>query len=558
LQITYRQKTTSYQIKSTEYSLLDFFFFLASIFVSLKPLFMKLSLLTIASAFAMNTYSQAPTIQWQKNLTGSAYNTCYSTIQTSDGGYVATGASNSIDSYFTGNKGDMDGWVAKLDASGAVIWNKNLGGSSQDQFYCIAQCTDGGFIAAGYVKSNDGDVSGNHGNQYGPYFEDDCWVVKLDPNGNILWQKTLGGAAAEQVWSIKETADGGCILAATSSSMDGDISNHHGTDGAPDYWIIKLDVNGNTQWEHSFGGSDHDYCFSIDKTSDGGYIIAGSSSSTDDDVTPLSSSFPDIKCWIIKLDANGTLSWEKSFLVEQYFTPKCIQQTSDGGYIIAGSSSDFSDNDGAVLKLDQNGLFQWEKTFGGTSYDRFNYIEETTNGGYIISGSTESNNGDISNFYGGVNDCWIVNIDVNGNLLWEKTYGGSGDDEAYSIRKTNDNGYIVSTISSSSNHDVNATGYNSYNAWIFKLIPLSTGITENQPSNTFSIYPNPANDIIHINASASVTNESYSIVNTLGQTVLNGKLENERSTIDVQTLQAGIYFLQIGDKQTQSYKIIKN
>lgn len=520
---------------------------------------MKTLLLTIVSAFALNTYSQAPTIQWQTNLMGTGWDECHAIIQTADGGYAATGGTNSNDGDFIGSKGDVDGWVVKLDASGTVIWTKNVGGSTQDRLYCIAQSTDGGLIAAGYTKSNDGDVSGNHGNQYGPYFADDCWVVKLDANGNILWQKTLGGSAAEQVWSIKETSDGGCILAATSLSDDGDVSNHHGGEADPDYWIVKLDANGTIQWEKSFGGSDDEFVFSMDKTSDGGYIIAGNSMSNDGDVTPVGLPLWSMACWITKIDANGTLLWDNSFLIQQGFTPNCIKQTSDGGYIIAGVASDNSDYSGVLLKTDASGTFQWEKTYGGTSRDEFSYIEETSTGGFMVLGRTTSNDGDVSNFYGGYNDCWIVNTDMNGNILWEKSYGGSSDDYAYTICKTNDNGYVISTTSSSSDHDVITTSIYDYNAWIFKLTPSSvTGIQESTLSNSFSIYPNPTNDIIHINTSTSLINESYAIINTLGQTVLNGKLENEHSTIDVQTLQSGIYFLQIGSKQTQSYKIIKN
>ena len=521
---------------------------------------MKLLLLTIASAFALNTYSQAPTIQWQTNLMGTGWDECHAIIQTADGGYAATGGTNSADGNFTGSKGDQDGWVAKLDASGTVIWTKNLGGSSQDRLYCIAQSTDGGLIAAGYTKSNDGDVSGNHANQYGPYFEDDCWIVKLDVNGNIVWQKTLGGSWAEQVWSIKETSDGGCILAATSLSDDGNVSNHHGIGSNHDYWIIKLDASGTIQWEKSLGGSGDEFVFSLDKTSDGGYIVAGSSMSIDGDVTPVGLPLWSMACWIVKLDSNGTIIWDNSFQIQQSFVPKCIIQTSDGGYIVAGNSSTSSNNSGALLKIDQNGTFQWKKTYGGTSHDEFSGIEETSNGGFMIIGNTESNDGDVSNFYGGYYDCWIVNTDINGNIIWEKNYGGSSDDYANSICKTNDNGYIISTVSNSIDYDVtSALGNNSYNAWVFKLNPLSVGLQENQLTNiVLSIYPNPANDIIHINASSSLTNESYSIINTLGQTVLNGKLENDNTTINVQTLQAGVYFLQIGSKQTQSYKIIKN
>lgn len=515
---------------------------------------MKTLLFTIASVITLNSFSQAPSIQWKKNMEGSFYDGAYSIKQTADGGYISTGSSNSSNGDFTGNKGDMDGWVAKLDASGITQWKKNLGGSSQDQLYTIVQTSDGDFVAAGYTKSNDGDISGYHGTPQNPS-ADDCFIIKLDANGNTLWERTLGGSNTEQIWSVKETTDGGCIMTGTSNSIDGDVSNLHGTGTYSDYWVVKLDVNGNIQWQNSFGGSENDYSSSVIQTTDGGYIVTGVTTSTDGDV--LSNTDPNYfsNCWVVKLNANGIITWEKSYLVDYGAEAKCIQQTSDGGYVIAGSTTTLSDMNGLIIKLDNTGTLQWQKTYGGSAEDKFSYIEETSNGQYIIAGTTFSNDGDANNNYGGYGDCWIVNTDVNGNILWQKNYGGSGDDVAYSIHQTNDNGFILSTYTSSTDFDV-TNNYGSYDAWIVKFNPLSVGIEEKNKNEIFSLYPNPAKDVISINIANKIS-ASFYITNAIGEQVLSGNIDDYNNQINISNLTSGMYFIQLDGQEKQSYKFIK-
>ena len=176
----------------------------------------------------------------------------------------------------------------KLDATGNITWQKSLGGTNQDYGYSIQQTTGGGYIVAGYSNSNDGDVTGNNGGV-------DCWIVKLDTVGNITWQKSLGGSGFDSAYSIKQTQDGGFIVACESYSNDGDVT---GNNGSYDYWIVKLDSGGEITWQKSFGGSEGDAASSIQQTNDGGYIIAGSSYSNDGDLTVNNGLN---EHWIIKL-----------------------------------------------------------------------------------------------------------------------------------------------------------------------------------------------------------------------------------------------------------------
>ncbi|MBM7560374.1 Ig-like domain-containing protein [Marinitoga litoralis] len=236
--------------------------------------------------------------QWQKTFGGSDLDSAHSIEQTTDGGFIVAGYTKSNDGDVTGNHGlySYDYWIIKLDENGNLEWQKTFGGSDSDSAHSIEQTTDGGFIVAGYTKSNDGDVTGNHGGA-------DYWIIKLDSNGNLEWQKTFGGSNWDYAQSIEQTTDGGFIVAGYTWSNDGDVTGNHGL-YSYDYWIIKLDENGNLEWQKTFGGSDSDSAHSIEQTTDGGFIVAGSTRSYDGDVTGDKG---DYDYWIIKLDESGNL-----------------------------------------------------------------------------------------------------------------------------------------------------------------------------------------------------------------------------------------------------------
>ncbi|MCK9447725.1 MAG: T9SS type A sorting domain-containing protein [Bacteroidales bacterium] len=434
----------------------------------MKHLFLTVTLFSVTLL-----YAQAPEIEWQKSLGGSGMEVAFSIQQTSDGGYITAGYSNSNDGDVSGNHGDRDYWIVKLDNAGNLEWQKSIGGSHEDWAYSIQQTSDGGYIAAGYTFSNNGDVSGNHG-------ASDYWVVKLDDTGNIQWQKCLGGSGYDSAKSIQQTSDGGYIVAGSSESNDGDVSGNHG--GYGDYWVVKLDESGNIQWQKCLGGSDDDYYAVIQQTSDGGYIVAGASWSSDGDVTGNHNS---TDYWIVKLDIAGTIQWEKSLGGSSEDWPESIQQTSDGGYIVAGESKS---NDGDVtgnhdngeqlgdywaVKLDATGNIQWEKSLGGSEQDWAYSIQQTFDGGYIVAGYSYSNDGDVSGNHGN-SDYWAVKLDDSGTIQWQKTLGGNGWDVATATQQTLDGGYIIAGVSMSNDGDVSGN-HGGADVWIVKL--AGSGVT---------------------------------------------------------------------------------
>jgi hypothetical protein len=365
------------------------------------------------------------TIVWNKLLGGNGLEKPFSIQQAIDGGYIIAGYSgSSVGGDVTGPiHGSLEFWIVKLDALGNITWNKSLGGTNGDEAYSIQQTTDGGYIVAGYSASSaTGNVTGtNHG--LGDY-----WIVKLDALGNIIWNKLLGGSALDVPREIQQTTDGGYIVAGYSaSSANGDVTgtNH----GLNDCWIVKLDALGNILWNKLLGGNSDERIYSIQQATDGGYILAGySTSSINGDVTATNHGSNDY--WIVKLDASGNILWNKLLGGGSSDFALSIQQTTDGGYIVAGASLSSANGDVSgtthgnydfwIVKLDALGNISWNKLLGGSGIDAANSIRQTSNGKYIIAGhSSSSVNGDVTGGNHGINDLWIVKLDAGGNIIYQ-------------------------------------------------------------------------------------------------------------------------------------------
>lgn len=496
----------------------------------------------LTSTFLFLIYSalaaqSAPSIEWQKALGGTHGESANAVHQTSDGGYIVAGHSMSNDGDVTGNHGGGDYWIVKLNPAGGIQWQKTLGGSNVDDAQSIRQTTDGGYIIAGSSNSGDGDISGNHGNY-------DYWIVKLDSNGNMQWQKSLGGSSMDMAQSIQQTSEGGYIVAGSSSSNDGDVSGNH---GGGDYWIVKLDINGNIQWQKSLGGSSSEQVNSVQQTFDGGYIIAGTTVSTDGDITV---SYGNNDFWVVKLDSGGNMQWQKTLGNIGDNIGYYAQQTFDGGYIAVGTSFNSSNLESGlpdywVIKLSNNGTIEWDKYFGGSFHDNAITIRQTPEWDYIVAGWTASNNGQVTNHHGNL-DYWIIKLDSSGNLKWEKTLGGPDFDYLTALELTADNGYIVSGSTGSTSGDV--TGHHGMiDAWIVKLSPEQLGIPENQQRHKPNLYPNPAKEFFYLD---HLPREStISITDMSGRKLFSQKYNEEKIKISTSAFMEGLYMVQVKNRE---------
>ena len=284
-----------------------------------------------------------------------------------------------------------------------------------------------------------------------------AWVVKLNARGNIVWQKNFGGSREDSANSIQQTKDGGYIFAGMTSSADGDVTGNH-EDG--DIWVVKLNASGGIVWQKYFGGTGSDYANSIQQTSDDGYIVAGTINNPTD---KASENFNPYDAFVIKLNASGNIMWQKSFGDSGWNTANFIQQTSDDGYIFAGytlpSAADY--NEAWIVKLNASGDIEWQKHLGGSGGDEANSIQQTDDGGYIFAGYTTSNDGDVVGVHG-LGDLWIVKLNASGDIVWQKCFGGSAWDYANSIQQTNDGGYIVAGSTYSTGSDMTDNHDNRY------------------------------------------------------------------------------------------------
>jgi hypothetical protein len=319
--------------------------------------------------------------------------------QTSDGGYILAGYTSSF-----GAGGD-DIFLIKTDANGNVQWAKTYGGTRNDRAYSVQQTSDGGYIVAGITYSFGVDSG-------------DIFLIKTDANGNVIWAKTYGGTRYDWASSVQQTSDGGYIVAGWTWSFGA---------GWDDIFLIKTDANGNIQWAKTYEGTYYDWAYSVQQTSDGGYIVAGGTSFWGDYV------------FLIKTDANGNIIWSKTYIGTDDIWAHSVQQASDGGYIVAGNIGYY---DIFLIKTDANGNIQWAKTYGGTDWDEAYSVQQTSDGGYILAGGTYS-------FGAGGADIFLIKTDANGNIIWAKTYGGTYGDRAYSVQQTSDGGYIVAGYTAS-------------------------------------------------------------------------------------------------------------
>ncbi len=455
-------------------------------------------LLFIIAALSFETIlAQAPGIQWNKlyggtNIDWTSFSGGKSMRQTADGGYIIAGQTrSSLSGNVTGTNHDATGgtddiWVLKLDAAGNITWQQLLGGSSFDNASDIQQTADGGYIIAGSsTSSQSGDVTGvNNGNG-------DIWIVKLDAAGNKQWDKLMGGSEGEGVNAIRQTADGGYIVAGYSNTPQpgGDITGtNHSSFFTDDYWIIKLDASGNKVWDKLFGGDDYDRPLSVVQTADGGYMVAGDcNSSANGDVS--GTNHGDWDFWLLKLDAAGNKLWDKILGGTLWDYNANIEQTADGGFILAGSTLNSQNGDISgtshggwdywIVKLDGAGNITWDKLLGGSALDQAYSVRQTTDGGFIIAGvSASSQSGDVTGTnldpapFSKSGDIWLVKLDAAGNKKWEKLTGGDKDETTPNVVITPDGGYIMTAVSlSSQSGDVTATTNGNKDLWIVRFLP---------------------------------------------------------------------------------------
>jgi len=293
-----------------------------------------------------------------------------------------------------------------------IEWSRTYGGISDDVAWSVIQTNDRGYAIVGWTDS------------FGAGYED-FWLVKTDSVGNMQWNRTYGGASpamfGERAYSIIQTSDEGYAMVGETSSFGA---------GSRDFWLVKTDSNGTMQWNKPYGGTNQEEAYSVIQTSDGGYAIAG-----------RTLSFGVVgyeNMWLVKTDSNGNMEWSKAYGGAGIEIAYSVIQTSDGGYVIGGETGPWGNvRDIWLVKTDSNGNMQWDKKYGVGAFDASFSMVQTKDGGYAIAGLTAEPVGDE------YEDFYLVKTDADGNMEWNKTYGGISRDQAWSVIQTLDGGYML-------------------------------------------------------------------------------------------------------------------
>ncbi len=483
-----------------------------------RNLYLVFLMLLISSIVLAQT---PPDTLWTKTYGGDHHESAHSIQQTIDGGYIIAGGTDSF------GAGYYDMWLIKTDENGNIEWRQTYGGYFLDYAKSVQQTEDGGYIIAGYTDS------------FGAG-DDDFWLVRIDENGNEEWNQTYGGIHRDRAESVKQTTDGGYIVVGWFETLGISYLNS---------LIIKTDENGNEEWTVTYGGENFSTANSVIQAADGNYIIAG-----------VIKPYGDENCdfMLLKIDENGNIEWNQAYDYDFHDIANCVQQATDGGYIIVGYTGPFDsyDRDYLLLKTDENGNEEWNQTYSFSNNNFAESVQQTTDGGYIIAGR--------NNPYGSsYADYWIVKTDEFGNEEWNQTYNycGATADYAESIQQTNDGGYIIG------GRTHNFATYDS-DVWLIRLgsevIAEDNTISKFSNSN-LSNYPNPFNPSTTIYFTTECTgNTEIIIYNIKGQkiktlfnenldagihqVVWNGKDDKKR------TVPSGIYLYKL---ETDKYSEVK-
>ena len=343
--------------------------------------------------------AQPPEVEWFRTFGLDSADIAYSVQQTMDGGYIYAGQTGPSSWYGT------DALLVKTDSIGIMDWYRLYGGEEVDNAKSVLQTSDGGYIIAGRTASFG--VGSN-----------DMYVVKTDSQGDTLWTRTYGGVSSDAAESVIQTSDGGYAIAGDFRLSYMDLF---------EMYLVKIDILGDTLWTRTYGGSNDRKAYCVRQTRDGGFVLVGfNGGGSDSDI------------YLVKTDSLGNLQWSGTYGGTGYETAQSVLQSADGGYIVVGTTTSFGINwnDIYVIKTDTLGDTLWTRTYGGDGFEYAYEVQQTNDGGYIIAGCTES-------FCSGGYDLYLLKINTIGDTIWTLVYGGENSESGRSIALTSDGGYII-------------------------------------------------------------------------------------------------------------------
>ena len=462
------------------------------------------------------------TPEWQKSYGGNGVDLLQSVKLTRDGGFILAGTSSSDKSGDKKEncKGKEDFWVIKLDAKGGEIWQRTIGGSGQEKLLSIAQTVDGGYILGGTSSSNKSEpdekgVEDKYGKTEDSRGSLDYWVVKLDSKGEIKWQRTLGGQYADELKSIEQTNDKGYILGGYSNSpISGDKSQDNF--GLNDYWIVKLDEDGNESWQRTLGGDHDDNLFALSQTQDGGFIVGGNSNSGATN-TKAQTNKNGTDFWVLKLDKIGTIEWQETYNYGKKDILSSIVENPDGTFLIGGY---------AQSESNQSSVNSVQKTAGKKADKE------------------------------GINDYIALKIKANGEEIWTQTVGSKGDEILRKLFETRDGGYILAGTSKGQVSRDKQSNIGGSDFWIVKLKDKEK---KDKEKYKIEAVPNPAISYTNVIITYEYKDGTATLYDLNGRHLQSVTLTGEKTIpIDLSDFPQGIYLIEVKtDVSTDGVKVIK-
>jgi hypothetical protein len=436
----------------------------------------------IIAVFAQEISAQVlnpPQIQWQRSYGATNPDICFDIVARPNGfSFIGFGGSNFIADY----------WLVHADLAGNILGELAIGGPGDELAFTGRLSSDGGFFLGGRSTSGIGGFKSETNNGNG-----DFWVVRLNAKGAKLWDKTFGSAGDDYLFTVLPLNDGGCVLGGTSSSISGTtIPGGNKTSPsfrAGDYWVIRLDASGGKLWETCYGTTNYDDLRAVLPAFDGGFLLAGTAPGSPVSTgggNRLVTGYGGDDFWIIKIDAQGNREWEAAYGGGASEVLWCAAPTADGGYVLGGRSASsttgvktspsYGGGDFWLVRITANGQKLWDRSYGGTGQDDLMTVQPLADGGFILSGrSTSEIGGNKTSPRYGIGDYWLVRVDMNGNKLWEMSLGGTADEWPYAIRQMSDGGWVVGGYSRSDANGNKTTSplgaLGSEDAWLVRIGP---------------------------------------------------------------------------------------
>jgi hypothetical protein len=521
----------------------------------------KLSTIILLVIFPFLLSGQSFNIEWQNCFGGSNWDDAYDIIKVDDG-YLILGRTSSNDGDISHSNGGADIWVIKISEAGDLLWEKTYGGSKGDGGRRIFEAGEGNFYIISASDSSDGDIS------YDPYPNSlDLWLLKIDSEGNIIWEEIFGGTGWEMNPTGVATVDGGLVALVLSSSSDGDISNHF---GLWDAWMVKVNSDGEKEWDFTLGSPGQDFGQAIIQTSDGGFLVGISSQLFEGGnitCTPHNSDYSE--AILVKLDADRNIEWDRCYGGSHHDGATALAEVSDG-YIMGGytrsNDGDVSGNHGGsdiwIVKTDFEGNIIWQKCFGGSKDEDLStmHIDEFEN--ILIAGVTISKDGDVSHNHSISEydtDIWLFKINNQGDLLWEHCFGGIANEQIwFGFHYINENNFVIAgTTNYGPSYDVGCTPYGGNgdkDIWVFEVMMEDTTSVITPPVSTreIKIYPNPATTELWLQLPENMppAQAQIELYGTTGKLLYKAQPASHFHKIDIAHLPAGLYLVRLWDGES--------